>query len=205
MCHWGASGTSNFELPSRRELNFRFSRGTQKMTQNDPQKWPFGYPFGSLWDPMWLKMPSRRTFQKTIKKSFKNDPPKSRFFWKMGTHFHSFLALDPTWTPTLPSGIKNDDLGPKNDQTNAKNDTWILQVWPHVRKSTAPRQAKVPNQDKQKYRTKTSSQDTPDLKKIAVRMLSHTYPELLSHLLFLSRPGGMRAALRIKMNVENGP
>ena len=56
---------------------------------------------------------------------------------------------------------------------------------------------KVPNQDKQKYRTKTSYQDTPDFQEIAVRMLSHTYPELLSHLLFLSRPGGMRAALGI--------
>ena len=58
---------------------------------------------------------------------------------------------------------------------------------------------KVPNQDKQKYRTKTSSQDTPDFKKMAVRMVRLTHPELLSHLLFLSRPGGMRAALGMKI------
>ena len=109
----------------------------------------------------------------------------------MGTHFRSIWALDPTWTPTLPSGIKNDDLGPKNEQKMSKM-TPGFSKFDH-------KCVKEPSQDKQKYRTKTSSQDTPDFKKRAVRMLSHTYPELLSHLLFLSRPGGMRAALGITL------
>ena len=139
---------------------------------------------------MWLKMPSRRTSQKMIKKSFKKRPPKSTFFWKMGPRFRSILALDPTWTPTLPSGIKNDDLGPRNDQKMQKM-TPGFSKFDH-------KCVEVPSHDKQKYRTKTSSQDTPDFKKIAVRMLRRTYPELLSHLLFLSRPGGMRAALGIR-------
>ena len=107
----------------------------------------------------------------------------------MGTKFHSSLAWDPTWTPTLPSGVKNDDLGPQNDKK-------MPEMTPGFSKFDH-KCVKVPNQDKQKYRTETSSQDTPDFQEIAVRMLSHTYPELLSHLLFLSRPGGMRAALGI--------
>ena len=57
---------------------------------------------------------------------------------------------------------------------------------------------KQANQNDQKYRPKTSSQDAPEFKKIAARILSQTYYALLGHLLFLSRPGGMRAALGIR-------
>ena len=61
---------------------------------------------------------------------------------------------------------------------------------------------KQANQNDQKYRPKTSSQDAPEFKKIAARILSQTYYALLGHLLFLSRPGGMRAALGIMKKVE---
>ena len=111
----------------------------------------------------------------------------------VSNHFRKrFLSLSEQakeWESKINEASKNDDLGPRKYKKMPKM-TPGFSKFDH-------KCVEVPSQDKQKYRTKTSPQDTPDFKKIAVRMLSHTYPELLSHLLFLSRPGGMRAALGI--------